>query len=799
MSIIKEEFKLSASSLLRLPGFSLTVITTLAVTLAALAVVLNINYLVLTKPLPYPNADKLLVTDQSETINGETQYGFQILSAQYHIYRDEQYIDQMALLSLFGAKLRDLPNTPYLRGVRVTPEYFTMLDVPMHLGRAFNQQETINDKQRVVVLSFGAWQTHFGGDPQVIGSYTTLGNNKYQIIGVTASHFNAPEIFGNFPMDAWFSFDQEISRLNNWGSISGGVNGIAILKDGVSIDQANSALGEQINHLYQSRDDVAANTSIGTRFVPIKQKIVADSGEMALLLLAGVITLLFIAVTNICNLFLSRAVQKKRIMAIQAALGAKTQHIYLGMFSEALLLCLFACVFGLLIAGWSMVWLASDLQYMFPRMQHLTLDPVTISASVIVSVFISIVMAKLASQQVPYKQLNQTLQSSGKGTGAQISSLTRNALVALQVGLATALLLGASTVLSPAINKLVKDVGFNANNVNYLRVDTGNLNEGFHDVAQQVKSQLKSLPQVEGVALTRASPLHMGWENYLYDESNEMLGIVSVGFVDENNFDLLGIPMLEGRTFSRFQDAQNVPQEIIISKALAERLFKSESAIGQTLQATPNEPLTVVGVVGNIYVLDSNRDRYFEERYYLPFEAGSRLAMTIKHTGQLSKVQLVEVLKGVNPRLSVSYYQTLEHMLTVRLRAPKLVAILTISLIALALILAAAGIYGVLSYSVQMRRYELGIHLSLGAHTGHVIRMVLMQSMKPVLLGILIGSVLSYIGYLVGTRFLSMHITGEITVLLFAIPIIVGISTLACYLPVCSVVRADPLKSLRNE
>ncbi|TMP82329.1 hypothetical protein CWB73_05215 [Pseudoalteromonas phenolica] len=797
--MIKEEFKLSASSLLRLPGFSLTVITTLAVTLAALAVVLNINYLVLTKPLPYPNADKLLVTDQSETINGETQYGFQILSAQYHIYRDEQYIDQMALLSLFGAKLRDLPNTPYLRGVRVTPEYFTMLDVPMHLGRAFNQQETINDKQRVVVLSFGAWQTHFGGDPQVIGSYTTLGNNKYQIIGVTASHFNAPEIFGNFPMDAWFSFDQEISRLNNWGSISGGVNGIAILKDGVSIDQANSALGEQINHLYQSRDDVAANTSIGTRFVPIKQKIVADSGEMALLLLAGVITLLFIAVTNICNLFLSRAVQKKRIMAIQAALGAKTQHIYLGMFSEALLLCLFACVFGLLIAGWSMVWLASDLQYMFPRMQHLTLDPVTISASVIVSVFISIVMAKLASQQVPYKQLNQTLQSSGKGTGAQISSLTRNALVALQVGLATALLLGASTVLSPAINKLVKDVGFNANNVNYLRVDTGNLNEGFHDVAQQVKSQLKSLPQVEGVALTRASPLHMGWENYLYDESNEMLGIVSVGFVDENNFDLLGIPMLEGRTFSRFQDAQNVPQEIIISKALAERLFKSESAIGQTLQATPNEPLTVVGVVGNIYVLDSNRDRYFEERYYLPFEAGSRLAMTIKHTGQLSKVQLVEVLKGVNPRLSVSYYQTLEHMLTVRLRAPKLVAILTISLIALALILAAAGIYGVLSYSVQMRRYELGIHLSLGAHTGHVIRMVLMQSMKPVLLGILIGSVLSYIGYLVGTRFLSMHITGEITVLLFAIPIIVGISTLACYLPVCSVVRADPLKSLRNE
>lgn len=798
MSIIKEEFKLAVSSLLRLPGFSLTVISTLAVTLAALAVVLNINYLVLTKPLPYPNADKLVVTDQSETINGETQYGFQILSAQYHIYKDEQYIEQMALMSLYSAKLRDLPDTPYLDGVRVTPEYFSMLDVPMHLGRAFNQQETINDKQRVVVLSFEAWQTHFGADPQVIGTYTTIANDKYQIIGVTASHFNAPEVFGNFSMHAWFSFDQEISRTSSWGSITGGVNGIAILKNGVSIEQANSALSEQINELYQSRDDVAANTAIGARFVPIKQKIVADSGEMALLLLAGVITLLFIAVTNICNLFLSRAVQKKRVMAIQAALGAKTHHIFLGMFSEALLLSMLACIFGLLIAGWSMVWLASDLQYMFPRMQHLTLDPVTISTSVIVSVFISIVMAKLASQQVPYKQLNQTLQSSGKGTGAQISSLTRNVLVALQVGLATALLLGASTVLSPAINKLVKDVGFNANNVNYLRVDSGNLNEGFHDVAQQVKSQLKSLPQVEGVALTRASPLQMGWENYLYDESNEMLGIVSVGFFDENSFSLLGMPMLEGRSFSSLQDPENTPQEIIISKALAERLFKSESAIGKTLQAAPNEPLTIVGVVDNVYVPD-NRDSYAEERYYLPFEAGARFAFTFKSNSQVDRAQLLEALKEVNPQLSIAYFETLENMLTTRLRASKLIAILTMSLIVLALSLAAAGIYGVLSYSVQMRRYELGIHLSLGAHTGQVIKMVLKQSMQPVVFGVLLGGVLAGIGYLIGTRLLAMQITGEISVLLLAIPIMVAISVLACYLPVRSVVSSDPLKALRNE
>jgi hypothetical protein len=157
----KHDVKLAMMSLMKLPGFSLTVISTLAITLAALAVVLNINYLVLGKALPYPDSDSLITTDQSETINGETQYGFQILSAQFKIYTNTTHIDKMALMSLHGDKLNDVAGSPYVEGVKVTPEYFTLLDVPMHLGRYFTAAQGLNAKQQVVVLSYPIWQKHF--------------------------------------------------------------------------------------------------------------------------------------------------------------------------------------------------------------------------------------------------------------------------------------------------------------------------------------------------------------------------------------------------------------------------------------------------------------------------------------------------------------------------------------------------------------------------------------------------------------------------------------------------------------
>ncbi|OUL57997.1 ABC transporter permease [Pseudoalteromonas ulvae] len=794
----KQDMKLAWVNLSTLPGFSITVIATLAVTLAALAVVLNINYLVLGKSLPYPNAQTLITTDQSETINGETQYGFQIMSAQFHLYNDTRFIDTMAIMSLSGDRLNDLKDKPFVDGMRVTPEYFELLDTPMHLGRYFNDDEGINDKQRVMVLSFAYWQKHFAANEQVIGQYTQLGQNRYQIIGVTAAHFESPEIFGSFAIDAFFSFAEEISLTSHWDDITGGTNGIARLKPGVTLEQANQVLGEQINTLYQGREGVAVNTAIGARFMPLKQKIIGNSTDMALLLLAGVSTLLLIAITNLTNLFLSRAAQKHRELAIQASLGAHPKHIFMNLFAESVLLCLSACGLGLLMAGWVMVWLEQDLQYLFARLQNLTLDRVTVGASVLISVLIAAVMAGICSRKINYDQLIMQLQTSGKGTGAQISQLTRNILIASQISLATLLLIGATSVLSPALERLNKPVGFNTDSVHYLRVDTGTLEPAqYLLLSSQIKEALKPLPQINDVARTAVTPLHMGWEIYLYDELNTMLGIASVGYFDSNSFALLEHEFVSGRSFTDFNGEQGGSAEIIISESLAKRVFKGEPAVGKVLQSRPDTPLTVVGVVKDIYVPDRG-DTYTKERFYLPFTP-ERLGFKLKLNSQLSKAQLNEILKTVDPQLTVAQYNSLNELISLRLRETQLVAGLTVSLILLALSLAAAGIYGVLSYSVQMRRYELGIHLSLGAHTHTVIALVLKQSMRPVLLGLVVGCVSAVLCYLIGMRVWDMSFTGSWLSVLLTLPVLLVIAMLACYLPVRKVVARDPLQALRVE
>ena len=794
---IAQEFKLAFASLMKLPSFSFTVIMTLAVTLSALAVVLNINYMVLTKPLPYPEAEKLIVTDQSETINGETQYGFQILSAQFHLYQDKTYIDEMALMSDYGGKLKDIPSEPYIDAIQVTPEYFSLLGMPMLLGRHLNEQENVNEKQRAVVFSYDTWLKHFKGDPDVVGQQTRIGNANYKIVGVASPEFEAPEVFGNFTIQAWVSFHQEISTTTHWYSITSGINGIAKLKPGVTIEQASATLGQQINELYLGQEDVAPDTSIGARFMPLKAKIIGDSDEMAFILLVGVIALLFIAVTNISNLFFSRAAQKQRVMAIQAALGAKPKHLFVGMFSEALILIVSAWVLGCVLAGWILVWLQNDLQIIFPRMQNLALDSVTLIASAVISIAIALVMAKLSVKQVNYAQLVEDLHVSGKGTSAQISSRTRNLLVATQVGLATILLMGATAILSPVYNKLTKSVGFESEPVHHLRVDSGNVEEGVFEYSLQIKQALVNLAEVEDAARTLATPLAMGWENYLFDADNKMLGIVSSGMFDNNIFSVMGQTLLEGRAFSEIEKQDAIPQEIIISESLAKRLFKDESAIGKTLQQAPNEPSTVVGVVSDIYVPDRSFD-YAIERYYLPYP-GDSLEFTLKLNSPLNEDKLLNTLQSINPSFSVSRFYSLDSAIDNRLRQAKLIGILTLSLVSLALCLAAVGIYGVLSYSVQMRRYELGIHLSLGAHTHRLIAMVVKQSMVPVTIGIATGLVLALLAHLVGSQVWVYQLRADLLTFIFALPIMGFIAAFACYWPVKKVISADPIKALRNE
>lgn len=795
--MIKEELKLAASNLKKLPGFSVTVIFTLALTLAALCVVININHRLLTKPLPYPNADTLWVTDQSETINGETQYGFQMLPTQTLIYQDEQFIDEMAMLHHTSPRLMDVDGRPTVDVLRVSPEFFSLLGVPMHLGRALSSIEGISDEQKVLVLSYQTWLEDFNADPAIIGTFTQLNRVAYQIVGVVAEDFEVPEIFRSSEISGFSSFPEALNTTNNWNSISSQFNGIARFKPGVNTAQANHALGEQINTLYQSQENVAPDTAIGARFTPLRARIIAESDNLALSLLFSAAVLVLIALTNVTNLFLSRGAQKQRTMAIQAALGAKPRHIFISMFCESALLIGAATVLGLLGAQWLNVLLAEDLSYLFTRMQALSLDAPTIVVAMILALLITLLIAAITSSQVNYHALTGALHASGKGTGAQISARTRHILVALQVMFASLLLFLAANKLLPAYHKMTHPTGFNTEHLYYVRVDGSATEIDSFELTRQVKSTLGTQANVNAVAASMTSPLVMGWKNYLYDEQIALLGITSMAFLDQDAFTTLSLPVRQGRSFTPIAASGEDNNEIIISDSLAKRLYGTNNPLGQTLYIDQETPRQVVGVVGDVYV-PTGPLGYELERYYVPLTEGSS-AFIIKANGPLSKVQLGESLRDIHPTLNFSVFRKVDDMLSQRLRQTWLQAMLTVALLTLTLSLAGAGIYGVLTYSVQMRRYELGIHLSLGAHTHKLAAMIIKQSFVPIFTGLAVSLLFASLGYLVWSRIGDGPVDVNWLAIISSIPVMLLVALIASYLPVQKVIRQDPIRALRNE
>ncbi|AZZ98842.1 ABC transporter permease [Pseudoalteromonas sp. R3] len=795
--MIKEELKLAASNLKKLPGFSLTVILTLALTLAALCVVININHRLLTKPLPYPNADTLWVTDQSETINGETQYGFQMLPTQFLIHQDQQFIDEMAMLHLTSPRLMDVDQRPTVDILRVSPEFFSLLGVPMHLGRALNSNESVSDEQKVLVLSYQAWQDNFNADPEVIGSFTQLNRVAYKIVGVTAADFEVPEIFRSFAISGFSSFPEALSTTSHWNSISSQFNGIARFKPGVNPEQANHSLGEQIDALYQSRDNVAPDTAIGARFTPLRSRIIAESDTLALSLLFSAAVLVLIALTNVTNLFLSRGAQKQRTMAIQAALGAKPQHIFISMFCESILLISAATVLGLLAAEWLNVLLADDLSYLFTRMQSLSLDAPTVIVAVLLALIIALVIAAITSRQVNYQALTNALHASGKGTGAQISARTRHILVALQVMFASLLLFLAANKLLPAYQEMTHPTGFNTEHLYYVRVDGSATEIDPFELSRQVKNTLGTQANIETVAASATSPLAMGWKNYLYDEKVELIGIMSLAFFDQDAFTALSLPITQGRSFTPIAASGEDNNEIVLSDSLARRLYGETNPLGQTLYIDQETPRQVVGIVDDVYV-PTGPLGYELERYYVPLTEGSN-AFIIKASGPLSHSQLGNVLKDIHPTLNFSDFRKVDDMLSQRLRQTWLQAMLTVALLVLTLSLAGAGIYGVLTYSVQMRRYELGIHLSLGAHTHKLVAMIVKQSFVPIFTGLALSLLFASLGYLLWSRIGNGPVDVNWLAVVSSIPVMLLVALIASYLPVQKVVRQDPIRALRNE
>lgn len=802
LSSFTQELKLAFLSLKRVPGFVLTVIATLGLTLGTLITIFNLNHLLLVKALPFPDAEKIMVLDHIITVDGQDHTGSQTIAGMLHWYKHQTSLKSMALVVRNREILASHQEQPKLSVRYVTPEYFQLLGTPMTHGRAFSNDEGKDSGKQVAVLSHQAWQQWFNGRADILEQTLEVGDNSFKVVGVAAKRFHAPQLTDIETEDVWLSWDANPYSESGWGMFMSSVKAIGLLQDNVSKAQAQSDLGTILDEGYQASEDKFEGEVLSANMISLKESVIGDTNRIALMLLAGTFTLLLIAAANVTNLFLSRAAEKQRTLAIQASLGARPRQLFSALFAESFLLCMASTVLGLLIAGWGFVLLKQVGEGELPRLSELGLDLTTLGFSCVVGLILALVFARLSRAVVNFHDLKEQLQSSGKGSGLQISKKTRNALVITQVALASVLLVASAVVMEEAIETINKPLGFNSDDLLTLRVDVGNRYQDRKEqyaLSRQLKAALLDLPQVESVSRVISAPIRAGRMRItLNDENMQRLGSFRINLVDHNYFEILQLPFVQGRSFAPLSDDDDAT-ELVVSESLAKFLAPDGDILGKVFKNDPDEPMKVVGVVSDFFNPgDMEADN--ERRYYMPyFPVQGGFQIRLSQGASLTKKTILGLLQNVDPKLRISELTKVDDAHKELLFTQVATAGLTLVLTLLALLLAGAGIYGVLSYSTQMRRYELGIHMALGAKTGFVKRMMIRESLTPVVIGLVTGLTVAILSYSLAKTELESLIQPNLTALLVAFPVMLAVAVMACYLPVRKVIVDDPVKALRND
>ena len=808
MSRFMVELRLALASLRRAPGFFLTVITTLGITLGALVCVFGINKLVFLEPLPYPEQKRLFSVQGVVLEKGvEANRGLMNYPGLSLLYKQPDVFERAALLNYQRHFLTSDPLQPRLNILYASSGVFDITAARMRLGRGFQQTEDVGAKNAVAVLSHQIWQTQFGADPQIIGKKITLDNVGYTVIGVLAQDYQEAQIHTiGRDSDIWLPWEmnsRDEKARQDWENFDSNLMMVGRLKAGVSVAQAEAALGEPLNKRFREQTTgIAAMASVGLAIglESFSDAISGQSKGIAIMLFIGVAALLLIASANVSNLFLARTAQKQRQLSIQATLGANRGHLFQNMFAEALILMTSAAVVAMVVAVFGMAALQSGASGSLPRMEELTLDLAGVVFVLLVALLLALVFAGLSIRMVNYRALSTVLQSGGKGSGMQISRTTRNVLIASQITVASLLLLVNFGLFKESLSVLNRPSGFVAKDLFEINLLSGQQELSPEQMAQKrqaVNDKLLTLPQVAAVSFVNDGPTAtvMVASSLRKDVGSEEKITASANRVDERYFPMIQLPFAEGRNYNAGEVRDKAPV-IIINETMARALNPSGSALGTKLFYNKNnEPYTVVGVVKDIF-LPTVRPR---SRVYLPGTSNLNFVVQVKPGQVLDKASVVSMLSQVDTNLYVARLVSSEQGYGRLLGRDVTTAGVTCLLALLALFLAGVGVYGVLSYSIKLRRHELGIRMSIGAPPNKIMALVYRDSFIPVLWGVGVSTTLTIILFVIARPLMEggLHI-GPIPALITLV-LILGSAALACYLPLRGIVSKWPIQSLRGD
>jgi putative ABC transport system permease protein len=804
MDNLLQDIRYGIRTLTRQPGFAATAILTLALGIGATTAIFSVVNAVVLRPMPFDAPDRIMVVTNTNlktgarntTISGPD---FVDWRAQNRSFEALSYFTGSGETSVTVNNASD-----YTTVTRVAPGYFKVFGATARAGRLFSDEEERPGGPTVAVISTAYWRRQFNSDPRVIGSTVTFRQNAYTVIGVTDARYPArTDIY--YP--DFVAPESQNRTAHNY-------RGVGRLAPGVSTEQAQAEMSNIALNLAQQYP--LSNGDKGIAVVPLQEVVVGDTRQTLFVLLAAVAFVLLIACANVANLLLARAAARGRELVVRAAVGAGRMRLIRQMLTESAVLALVAGIGGVLVARWGVTALLAFAPPDLPRLDEVAVDVSALGFALLISLAASFVFGLAPAWHVSRVDLADGLRQTGKGSALGVrSGWARKAFVVSEIALAVALVMGAGLLGRSLLALAAVDMGFQNDRLVVLRttvpVSGGEQFARAIEVYRNTLQELRNIPGVVAAGGVTSLPTLVRSNGGYWIQGGpgpEVLGMKSpqalFNVVTPDYFRALQVPMVRGRDFND-GDRIDAPFVAIINEQLAKDAFPDVDPIGRTIRAGLDslEPMTIVGIVKDVRTRGPNRP--IQAELFMPYE---------QHQGPASSLNLVMRTDAADPlavgataaRQIRNRYpdvpvrvETMETTMAGATATPRFRTVLLVVFAVVALLLAIAGVYGVMAYTVNQRVPEIGLRVALGASPGDVIGLVLREGAVLVAIGLVIGAALSY----AGAQFISgllFGVSARDPLVFVTVSVLVAVAALgACLVPGRRALKVDPLLALRAE
>jgi putative ABC transport system permease protein len=801
MRTVLADLRYAVRVMSRTPSFAIAVVSVLAICIGASTTIFSIVNAVLLRPLPFEEPERL-VRIYTRTPSGRL---FELSPGKFHDWqRDAKSFEGMAMYQCCGFRELALTGTGAARSVRATTisaGFFEVVRARPALGRVFRQEEDTPGARHVVVLSDRFWRTEFGGRPDVIGRTVKLNDEPYAIVGVMPATASAAS-WTAMASDVWVPLaltdEQRASRGNH------NRDGVARLKRDVDLAQAQAELDAISTRL--AREFPPSDKGWGAVVIPIQEQIVGNSRPMLLMLLGAVGLVLLIACANVGNLLFTRALGRRKEIAIRSALGAGRGRVFQQLLTEAWLIAGGGGALGLLLAYGTLSSASTLLASQIPRAEEISIDAAVLLFAVGVSMLTGMLAGTLPAWRAGRSDpggLNGALKEGGRSDGA-IGVGTRRLLIVCEVALSLVLLMGAGVMIQSLMALRYSDAGFDPNNVLTMRVrlvdaryPTPVQRSSFFDAALQ---RIRALPGVEAAGTINDLPLSDGSSQTLtlegYSPQREPVAL-QVRQITPGYLRAMRIPVLRGRDV-----VDNDAEALLVSQDAAKLYWGDDDPIGRraTLPFSNTVLRQVIGIVGDV------KQRSLTEgstptAYYSTRAPSGRVTFVVRTSVPSATLAqpVVAAIRAVDPEQPVVDIRTMVQVLDDKLASQRFSALVLGGFAGVALLLAAVGIYSVLSFIVRGRSREIGIRRALGARTSDILRLVIVEGMSPVLVGVAAGTIAALASARV-FRTLVFGVSASDSTTLAAVGATLAlVALIASLVPAYRALRLDPAKTLRAE